>query len=173
MDNELIIKPFNSSYIEKILSWTSDKESFYRWSAGVLGDYPITISNFSEKISEMKSTKLFYPYVIKLDNEVIGFFTLRYRIESANNLTIGFVILDPKYRGLGYGEKMLNLAINLAFHKYKADSVNLRVFKDNIAAYYCYKKVGLKENGIKDIYNILDYKWEVLELEKRNTELVH
>ena len=168
MDSDLIIKPFNSSYIEKILSWTSNKESFYRWSAGVLGNYPITKNAFGEKIKEMKSTKLFYPYVIKLNNEVVGFFTLRYKIENANDLTIGFVILDPKYRGLGYGEKMLNLAINLAFNTYKSDSVNLRVFKDNTAAYNCYKKVGLKENGIKEVYNILDYKWEVIELEKRN-----
>ena len=47
MNDELIIKPFNSSYIEKILSWTTDIESFYRWSAGVLGDYPITVEAFN------------------------------------------------------------------------------------------------------------------------------
>lgn len=167
MNDELVIKPFNSSYIEKILSWTKDEESFYRWSAGVLGNYPIVASAFNEKIHELKSTRLFYPYVVKLDNEVVGFFTLRYRVESVNDLTIGFVILDPSIRGKGYGEKMLNLAINLAFNKYKSDSVNLRVFKDNIAAYNCYKKVGLKENGVKDTYNILDYKWDVVELEKK------
>ena len=93
MSNDLIIKPFNSSYIDTILSWTSDLESFYRWSAGVLGSYPIDSNKFNEKIKEMKQTKLFYPYVVKLDNKVIGFFTLRYRVENVNNLTIGFVIL--------------------------------------------------------------------------------
>ena len=168
MSNDLIIKPFNSSYIDTILSWTSDLESFYRWSAGVLGSYPIDSNKFNEKIKEMKQTKLFYPYVVKLDNKVIGFFTLRYRVENINNLTIGFVILDPLYRGMGYGKKMLNLAINLAFETYKSDSVNLRVFKDNTAAYNCYKKVGLKENGVCETYNILDYKRDVVELEKRS-----
>ena len=73
---------------------------------------------------------MFYPYVVKLDDEVIGFFTLRYREENATDLTIGFVIINPKYRGQGYGKKMLDLAINLAFNKYKSDGVNLRVFKD-------------------------------------------
>lgn len=168
MSNDLIIKPFNSTYADTILSWTKDKESFYRWSAGVLGDYPIDSNKFNEKIKEMKQTKLFYPYVVKLDNKVIGFFTLRYRVENVNNLTIGFVILDPLYRGMGYGKKMLNLAINLAFGTYKSDSVNLRVFKDNTAAYNCYKKVGLKENGVCETYNILDYKWDVVELEKKS-----
>lgn len=166
--SELAIKPYNSSYAETIINWTNDEESFYRWSAGVLDTYPTNKDKFNSRIQEMKSTKLFYAYVVKLDNEVIGFFTLRYRVESVNALTIGFVIIDPKYRGLGYGEKMLDLAINLAFHKYKSDSVNLRVFKDNTAAYNCYKKVGLKENGIEDNYDILGKKWLVVELEKKN-----
>ena len=44
----------------------------------------------------------------------------------------------------------------------------LRVFKDNIEAYNCYKKCGLKENGIYDSYDILDRKWDVVELEMKN-----
>ena len=67
MNNELVIKPFNSTYIDTILSWTNDEESFYRWSAGVLGTYPIDSNKFNEKIKEMKQTKLFYPYVVKLE----------------------------------------------------------------------------------------------------------
>lgn len=63
---------------------------------------------------------------------------------------------------------MLDLAINLAFSKYKADSVNLRVFKENTEAYNCYKKCGLKENGIYDTYDILGKKWDVVELEMKN-----
>ena len=168
MSNELIIKPYSSSYAKTILSFTSDIESFYRWSAGVLGTYPIDEVKFNDRIKELKSSKLFYPYVVKLEEEVIGFFTLRYKIESVNDLTIGFVIIDPKYRGCGYGKKMLELAINLAFSKYKSDSVNLRVFKDNVDAYKCYKSCGLKEKGIKDSYKIMDKDWEVIEMDLKN-----
>ena len=166
--SELVIKPYNNSYAEVILSWVNSIESFYRWSAGVLGSYPIDTHKFNDRIKELKSSKLFYPYVVKLEDKVIGFFTLRYREENINALTIGFVILDPNNRGLGYGKKMLDLAINLAFNTFKSDSVNLRVFKDNIEAYNCYKKCGLKENGTTDIYDILGSKWDVVELEKKN-----
>ena len=168
MSNELIIKPYSYSYATTILSFTNDIESFYRWSAGVLGTYPIDESKFNERIKELKSGKLFYPYVVKLEEEVIGFFTLRYRLENVNDLTIGFVIINPKYRGLGYGKKMLDLAINLAFNKYKSDGVNLRVFKDNNEAYNCYKKCGLKENGITDSYLILGKNWDVIEMYLKN-----
>jgi len=168
MSNELVIKPYHNNYADIILKWTNDIESFYRWSAGVLGTYPIDDIKFNERIKELKSTKLFYPYVVKLDNEIIGFFTLRYRVENVNDLTIGFVILDPTYRGKGLGKKLLESAINLAFNKFKSDSVNLRVFKDNIEAYNCYKSCGLKENGIYDTYDILNSKWDVVELEMKN-----
>jgi len=167
--NELIIKPYISSYAKNILTFINDEESFYRWSAGVLGTYPIDEAKFNERIEELKSGKLFYPYVVKLDDEVIGFFTLRYRLENVNDLTIGFIIINPKFRGLGYGKKMLDLAINLAFNEFKSDSVNLRVFKDNIDAYKCYKKCGLKENGITDSYEILGSIWEVIEMERKNS----
>lgn len=169
MNGKLIIKPYSHTYAEIILGWTNNNiDTFYRWSACVLGTYPIDCDMFNERIKELKSSKLFYPYVVKLEDEVIGFFTLRYKVESVNDLTIGFVIIDQKYRGCGYGEKMLDLAINLAFNKYKSDSVNLRVFKDNIAAYKCYKKCGLKENGIKDSYEILGEKWDVIEMQLKN-----
>ncbi|MBP5444805.1 MAG: GNAT family N-acetyltransferase [Acholeplasmatales bacterium] len=168
MNSELIIKPYSSSYAKTILSFTNDEESYYRWSANVLGSYPIDENKFNDRIKELKSTKLFYPYVVKHNEEVIGFFTLRYRVESVNDLTIGFVIINPKYRGQGFGKKMLDLAINLAFSKFKSDSVNLRVFKDNIEAYNCYKKCGLKENGITDTYEILGNKWLVIEMALNN-----
>lgn len=168
MTNELVIKPYHNNYADIILKWTNDIKSFYRWSAGVLGTYPIDNIKFNERIKELKSTKLFYPYVVKLDNEIIGFFTLRYKVENVNELTIGFVILDPTYRGKGLGKKLLESAINLAFNKFKSDSVNLRVFKDNIDAYNCYKSCGLKENGIYETYDILNSKWDVVELEMKN-----
>ena len=166
--NELIIKPYSNTYAEKVINFTNDEESFYRWSAGVLGSYPIDTVKFNDRIKELKSSKMFYPYVVKLDDEVIGFFTLRYKEEYATDLTIGFVIIDPNYRGQGFGKKMLDLAINLAFNKFKSDGVNLRVFKDNLDAYKCYKSVGLKENGITDSYLILGKNWDVIEMEKKN-----
>ena len=86
MNEELVIKPYNSTYADTIISWTNDEESFYRWSAGVLGTYPIDSNRFNERIKESKSTRLFYPYVVKLNNETIGFFTLRYREEIVNDL---------------------------------------------------------------------------------------
>lgn len=40
------IRPYNSADADIILSWCRDEKSFYQWSAGVLGDYPITQDDF-------------------------------------------------------------------------------------------------------------------------------
>ena len=41
------IRPYKDSDADTILSWCQDEKAFYQWSAGVLGNYPITQSEFS------------------------------------------------------------------------------------------------------------------------------
>ena len=38
----LRIRPYKKADAETILSWCRDKRAFYQWTAGVMGDYPIT-----------------------------------------------------------------------------------------------------------------------------------
>ena len=43
----LRLRPYKTEDAEKILSWSNDEKSFYKWSAGILGEYPITKEQFS------------------------------------------------------------------------------------------------------------------------------
>ena len=40
------IKPYRASDVDTILSWCQDEKSFYQWTAGILGNYPITQKEF-------------------------------------------------------------------------------------------------------------------------------
>ncbi len=42
----LRIRPYKAADADGILSWCKDKKAFYQWTAGVLGDYPITKNEF-------------------------------------------------------------------------------------------------------------------------------
>ena len=42
----LRLKPYNISEADIILSWSKDEIDFYKWSAGILGEYPITKEKF-------------------------------------------------------------------------------------------------------------------------------
>ena len=156
---------YSEEYAKDILSWSKDYDAFYKWSANVLGKYPLTIENFNHRINQLKRSNSFYPFLLMVNDKVCGFFSLRKRVENIDIFTIGFVIVDPEYRGKGIGKKMLILAVNLAFEEYGAEAVNLRVFKGNTDAYNCYKKVGFNENGVTDYYVIDNHEHECIELE--------
>lgn len=163
---ELSLREYNSDDAKTILSFIADKASFYLWSAGVLGLYPLSSYDFNKRIEELKTNR-FYPYVLTDGLNCLGFISLRYR-DNFNNLTLGFVIINPNIRGKGIGKKMLELAINKAFNEYKASEVNLRVFANNTPAYKCYKACGFIENGIEETYEINDTKLKCIELVKKN-----
>lgn len=42
----LRLRPYNVNDADKVLSWSRDERAFYKWSAGVLGEYPITKEQF-------------------------------------------------------------------------------------------------------------------------------
>ena len=38
----LRLRPYNVNDTDKILSWSNEERAFYKWSAGILGEYPIS-----------------------------------------------------------------------------------------------------------------------------------
>ena len=156
----LRLRPYNTNDAEKILSWSNDKTSFYKWSAGVLGKYPISKRRFGFVNNLMAFTAID-------DNDIVGFFTMRKPSESFDELRFGFVIIDPEKRGKGYGKRMLQLGIKFAKEIFGAKKVSLGVFENNEPAYYCYKSVGFKDVVLDETetYNVLGEKWKCLELE--------
>lgn len=153
------LRPYKQEDAEIILSWCTDEKSFYKWTAGVLGDYPITAQQFNNVGNLMAFTAI-------EDNEVVGFLTMRNPGKSLDEVRFGFVIVDPKKRGNGYGKKMLKLAIKFAHEIYGANKISLGVFESNLPAYYCYKAVGFEVVVLDEVeeYHILGEAWKCLEL---------
>ena len=102
------IRPYKITDANIILSWCQDEKTFYQWTAGVLGNYPITQKEFGFVDTLM-------PFTAFEESEVIGFFTLRTPNESLDELRFGFVIVNPQKRGKGYGKAMLRLGLKFAF----------------------------------------------------------
>ena len=156
----LRLRPYTENDTDTILSWSKDESAFYKWSAGVLGEYPISKEQFGFVKNLMAFTAID-------DDEVIGFFTMRRPSENFDELRFGFVIVDPEKRGQGYGKRMLKLGIKFAKEIFGAKKVSLGVFKNNESAYYCYKAVGFKDIVLAETekYTVLGEEWKCLELE--------
>lgn len=152
------IRPYKPEDSQSILSWCGNERAFYQWSAGVLGNYPITPTEFAfvEKLM---------PFTAFDETGIIGFFTLRQPGETAEELRLGFVIVKPDMRGKGYGKAMLRLGIKFAFD-HGAKRVSLGVFENNPSAYYCYKSVGFNDITLDntETYCILGEEWKCKEL---------
>lgn len=156
----LRLRPYNSNDAEQIMSWSKDETAFYKWTAGVLGDYPLSKETFSAVTNLMAFTAID-------DNEIIGFFTMRKPKESFDELRFSFVVVDSKKRGKGYGKKMLQLGLKYAKEIYGAKKVSLGVFENNESAYHCYKAVGFQDIVLEEteMYHVLGEDWKCLELE--------
>ena len=156
----LRIRPYKKADAETILSWCRDKRAFYQWTAGVMGDYPITEKEFGFVENLMAFTAFD-------ENGIQGFFSMRNPSVSLDELRFGFVIVNPDMRGKGYGKAMLGLGLKYAFDIYGAKKVSLGVFENNLSAYYCYKAAGFEE--IKQekqyVYEFEGEQWNCIEME--------
>lgn len=156
----LRIRPMKDSDMEVILAWTQDEAAFYRWTAGVLGTYPITTREFAAVRNLMAFTAID-------EKEITGFFTFRNPKETLDELRFGFVVVDPRKRGMGYGKQMLRLGMQYAKWIYGAKKVSLGVFENNPAAYHCYKAAGFRDlpREACGTYHVMGEDWTCLELE--------
>jgi len=99
------------------------------------------------------------------NDKIIGHLILRNPGNEKNVIRLGFIIVDNKIRGKGYGKALINLAIKYAREELNASEINLGVFKNNESAYRCYSSVGFKETGIeKGAYDFNGESWDCIEM---------
>lgn len=151
------IRPYKPSDAKTVISWIESERQFYQWSAGRMGEYPVTAKGLGilEKIMSFTAFD---------EAGEVGFFTLRVPENTSNELRLGFIILNPEKRGKGYGKKLLYSALKFVFELYGADKASIGVFENNPNAYHCYKAVGFKESGEAEMYRLSDEEWNCIML---------
>ena len=155
----LRLRPYKKEDADTIISWSKDEKAFYHWSAGVMGEYPLTPEKF-------RFVDFLMAFTAFDENGIVGFFTLRNPGEVADELRIGFVIVDPIQRGIGKGKEMLKLGLRYAFDVYGAKKVSLGVFENNESAYHCYKAAGFKDVILDETetYKVMGEEWKCVKM---------
>ena len=161
----LRLRPFRTPDAKEIITWTKEPKEFYKWSAGILGDFPVSEKRLLEAVSGREANTKYFPLTAFDENGLAGFFTIRTPGEDDRKVRFGYVIVNPSMRGKGYGKEMLRLGLKFAFDVYGAEEVSLGVFDNNMPAYYCYKSVGFEENGKSEEYTLAGEKWLDIEME--------
>lgn len=161
----LELRPFQPADAAKIISWIDSETTFYRWSAGRYGAFPIVSDTLIQAYADCDAVNGPFPMVMLDDGEPVGHFIIRYPSDDRTTVRFGFVLLDASRRGKGYGKKMIDLAIAHAFDHMHAQHITIGVFADNAPARHCYLRAGFHEvPGLEEIYPINGQEWLCLEL---------
>ena len=152
------IRPYMNADAEKILSWCDNEDTFFKWTFGLLGEYPITAEKFQNTGQYMQFTAID-------GNDPVGYFIARNPNGNLDELRFGYGIVKPDRRNQGIGKEMLRQGLIYAFEIYGASRVTLGVYEKNYNAIACYKAIGFKETGVQETYEINGETYLVWEME--------
>lgn len=163
----LRLRPYKKCDAAHIIKWVKDEYAFRQWCADRYESYPILPQDINEHYEADAYSENFYQMTAFDDTGVVGHLIMRFTDKEKKILRLGFVIVDHRLRGKGYGKEMLQLALKYTFEILKVNKVTLGVFDNNKSAYHAYKAVGFEDITLEEVeyFNILGEQWKCLELE--------
>lgn len=103
-------------------------------------------------------SKMFFGYE---NNNIVGMTGVVFpsRVRQKHTAWIYWVWLKSEFIGKGYGKKMIQHAINMAFERPSVVKINLQVVSSQEKAIMLYKSLGFVESGrqVKEIFLDNDY----------------
>lgn len=162
------LRPYKPCDAQTIIKWMKDEYAFRQWSADRYDKYPITPNDMNLYYDNDRNNDRIWGMTAFDDTGIIGHFIMRFPNSSNfDEIRLGFVIVDDKIRGKGYGKEMLTLAIQYAFDFVKVKKISLGVFENNEAAIKCYETCGFKKVKLENVesYYCMGEMWNCIEME--------
>ncbi len=166
----MYLRPYKPTDADTILSWCQDESVFRKWTSDRYDHYPISAEDMNEKYGahngDCEEADNFYPMTACDENGPVGHFILRYTGGDHRKLRVGFVIVDDRKRGCGYGKQMIRLSLSYAFLIAGAEEVSIGVFENNETAFYCYKASGFRDvlQEEEEVCELFGEQWKIREL---------
>ena len=161
----MLFREYKEYDAKEILKWIDNERELRLWSADRYGNYPISPNDINDNYLKCKKASNFYPFCLEDEGRIVGHIILRIPEGYKDVIRLGFVIVDKKVRGKGYGLIIVKEAIKYAKEQLNAKDISLGVFKNNESAIKCYQSVGFeKVNIIKNAYKFYDESWDCIEM---------
>lgn len=154
------LRSFDAKDAKTILGWCDNKRAFRLWSADRYRDYPAG----PEDMTRQYEGENMFPMTATEGEDIVGHILLRYPSADHSVVRLGFIIVDSRKRGMGYGKQMILKALEYAKEKMGAERVTLGVFCENTSATECYKSAGFETIGTGE-YMIDGEMWPEVEME--------
>lgn len=146
----LRLRPCKPADVDILLSWWEgkDRDIFLKWSAGKFS-YPLTREQLEDYYETWVQKENNGWIMTALDEEgrMAGQLLMRLADYKTETIRFGFIVVDPKVRGQGYGHQMITLALKYAGEILGMKTVTLGVFENNLQARNCYESAGFRLTG--------------------------
>jgi ribosomal protein S18 acetylase RimI-like enzyme len=120
--------------IETICRFPQDeKELFFMFPKSL---FPLTYEQLKSAIDAR------FDSTVVLSQDTIAGFANFYEVFEDQYCSIGNVIVNPDFRGMGVGEFLMNAMENIAVNKYRVRELHISCFNQNTAALLLYSKLG-------------------------------
>lgn len=152
----LRLRPYKPDDAGYLMDWLKDERTVRLWRADRFS-YPLTKEQLKQYWEDFLSDENAWIFLAVDENgNPCGHFSFRRVDYTKNSAHMGFIVVNPKERGKGYGREMVTLALRYAFGLLRMDRVTLGVFTVNEAAHRCYLSVGFKDEELHRDYDRFD-----------------
>lgn len=161
------LRPYKACDAQTITKWIKDEVTFRQWCADRYEKYPITADDMNAYYDRDRNNERIWGMTAFDEEGLVGHFIMRFPKDDMDELRLGFVIVDDKRRGNGYGKEMLSLAIRYAFDFVKVKKISLGVFENNISAIKCYEACGFQVAASEEpeSYRCMGETWNCVEMQ--------
>lgn len=161
------LRPFKPQDAQEVARWIGgDERAFMMFTAGRY-KFPLKADEIiSKHYGFEKDNDAFMVSALDKDGRLSGHFIVRKLDYLRNSAHLGFIIIAPEKRGIGFGSEMVKAAAEFLHESMGMDRITLGVFECNEAAFKCYKNCGFEvKNYIKDCFDYKEEKWGLYEME--------
>ena len=148
------LESFTPADFQQLIDWINSEELLTKWS-GTLFSYPLTFESMKWYINDTnvvnESDAFVYKAVDVETNETVGHISLgglSWKNRSASRVFVG----NTSDQRRGICQHMTKAVLKIGFEELGLHRIGLGVYENNPGAIQCYKKCGLKIEGVsKDI----------------------
>lgn len=135
------LEKFDKESYDTFISWVDSAETLMQ-IAGPTLSFPLTKEQLDHSLAD--KNRFAYKVLDAGSNEMIGHGEIYVKEDSAK---LGKIFIgEPKYRGKGLGQQLVQKLLKIVFIDLKQTKAELNVFDWNTRAIRCYEKAGFVVN---------------------------
>ncbi|KHT62952.1 hypothetical protein RJ45_14615 [Photobacterium gaetbulicola] len=157
----MTLEAFTEDDIDVLIDWVPSAEFNHLWG-GSRFTFPLDAKQIVAHLQTEEVTAL----MLYHGNQRVGYIELFRESETTYRLC-RVLIGEAAGRGMGYGKKMVELAIEHARKQFDANRVNLTVFEHNHHARRCYESLGFVIDKRTSVFHAANGEiWQALYMSK-------